>query len=130
MGRVLRFGAKAYALRKSWQSRYAPWREVREAMIILGPDVHASLTNTGYFVKSVDAGRCFYTVIPEAQQPAVEDQALYLPERLEQVPQRRHRTKAPLPAISMFDIEGKEKVVNQFPEMFELQHPPTMGVQW
>ena len=51
VGRLLRFGAKAYALRKSWQSRYAPWREVREPVIILGPDSPASLTNTGYFVK-------------------------------------------------------------------------------
>ena len=39
VGRLLRFGAKAFALRKSWQSRYAPWRDVREEVIILGPDV-------------------------------------------------------------------------------------------
>ena len=130
VGRLLRFGAKAYALRKSWQSRYAPWREVREPVIILGPDAHASLTNTGYFVKSVDTGRCFYTddiVVPEVQQPAVEDQVLYLPERLDDAPQRRHRTKAPLPAISMLDIEGEEKIVNRFPEMFEPTTPSHHG---
>ena len=130
VGRLLRFGAKAYALRKSWQSRYAPWREVREPVIILGPDAHASLTNTGYFVKSVDTGRCFYTddiVVPDVQQPAVEDQVLYLPERLDDAPQRRHRTKAPLPAISMLDIEGEEKIVNRFPEMFEPTTPSHHG---
>ena len=103
---------------------------MREPVIILGPDAHASPTNTGYFVESVDTGRCFYTddiVVPEAQQPAVEDQVLYIPERLDDAPQRRHRTKAPLPAISMLDIEGEEKIANRFPEMFEPTTPSNHG---
>ena len=76
VGRLLRFGAKAYALPKSWQARYAPWREVREEVTILGPDMSSSLTNTGYYVESKETGRRFFTdniVIPEVQQPAVED---------------------------------------------------------
>eukprot|EP00435_Cladocopium_sp_Y103_P029326 s3762_g7.t1 len=60
VGRLLKFGAKAYALRKTWQARYAPSRDSREEVIVLGPDVYASLTNTGYYVKSVTTGRCFY----------------------------------------------------------------------
>ena len=125
VGRLVKFGAKAYALRKSWQSRYAPWREDREEVQVLGPDANSSLTNTGYYVRSVATGRHFFTddiIIPEASQPAVEDQVLYLPERLAEVPARRQRRKAAQPAISMFDIEGGRKIVERCPEMFE---PPT-----
>ena len=122
VGRLLKFGAKAYALRKSWQSRYAPWREVREQVIILGPDVYSSLTNTGYYVQSVTTGRCFFTddiIIPEAQQPAVEDQVLYLPERADEQPRRRLRQKTPQPLVSMLDIEGEAKILDRHPDLFE-----------
>jgi hypothetical protein len=60
VGRLLKFGATAFALRKSWQARYAPWREVREEVTILGPDMNSSLTNTGYLVQSKDSGRRFF----------------------------------------------------------------------
>ena len=89
----------------AWQARYAPWREVREEITILGPDMNSSLTNTGDFVQSKATGRRFFTddiVLPEVQQPAVEDQVIYLPERPEAMPLRRQRTKARTPAISMF----------------------------
>ena len=120
---LLRFGAKAHSPRKSWQARYAPWREAGEEVKILGPDKHSSLTNTGYYACSTSTGRCFFTddiiIIPEAQQPGVEDQVLYLPGRDAEAPQRRHRQKAQQPAISMFDIEGETKIVTRHPEMFE-----------
>jgi len=103
VGRLLRFGATAFALRKSWQARYAPWREVREEVTILGPDMNSSLTST------VDI------IIPETQQPDVEEQVLYLPERADD----RQRCKAAQPAISMFHIEGEERIVARCPEMFE-----------
>lgn len=64
VGRLLRLGAKAYALPKSWQARYA---QVREEVTILGPDMSSSLTNTGYYVESKETGRRFFTdniVIP------------------------------------------------------------------
>ena len=48
VGKLLRFGATAYALRKSWQARYVPWRDIREEVKILGPDMNSSLTNTGF----------------------------------------------------------------------------------
>ena len=121
-GRLLRFGAKAFALRKSWQARYAPWREVREEVKILGPDLNSSITNTSYFVESTTTGRRFFTddvVIPEAHPPAVEDQVLYLPERPEGMPQRRHRRKAPVQALSMLHIEGERAILERFASQFE-----------
>ena len=122
VGRLLRFGATAYALRKSWQARYVAWRDVREEVRVLGPDMNSSLTNTGYFVESKATGRRFYTddiVIPEPQQPALEEQVLYLPERPAAVPLRRQRVKASTPAISMLHMEGENIITNQFSEMFE-----------
>ena len=94
VGRLLRFGATAYALRKSWQARYVAWRDVREEVTILGPDMISSPRNSGYFVESKAMGRRFYTddiMVPEPQQPALEEQVLYLPERLAAVPLRRQR---------------------------------------
>ena len=123
VGRLLRFGATAFALRKSWQERYAPWRDIREEVTVLGPDIYSSLTNTGYYVKSKTTGRHFFTddiVVPELPQPAVEDQVLYLPERSPDAPMYRHRKKASVPAISMFfDIEGERVITQRHPEMFE-----------
>ena len=122
VGFLLRFGATAYALRKSWQARYVAWRDVREEVRVLGPDMNSSLTNTGYFVESKATGRRFYTddiVIPEPQQPALEEQVLYLPERPAAVPLRRQRVKASTPAISMLHMEGENIITNQFSEMFE-----------
>ena len=92
--------------------------------------MNSALTNTGYFVESKATGRRFFTddiVIPEVQQPSVEEQVLYLPERPAAVPLRRQRTKARTPAISMLDIEGEEKIVNRFPEMFEPTTPSHHG---
>ena len=126
VGRLLRFGAQAFALRKSWQARYAPWHEVREEVKILGPDMNSSLTNTGYLVQSVTSGRKFYTddiIIPESQQPAVDEQVLYLPEREDDAPPRRQRRKAAQPALSMFSIEGERRIVECCPEMFEPEKP-------
>eukprot|EP00435_Cladocopium_sp_Y103_P053777 s587_g17.t1 len=123
VGKLLRFGATAFALRKSWQERYAPWRDIREEVTVLGPDIHASLTNTAYFVKSKTTGRHFFTddvVVAELPSPAVEEQILYLPERSEDAPRHRHRKKSGLPAISMcFDIEGERIITTRHPEMFE-----------
>lgn len=69
-GRLLRFGAKAYAVRKSWQARYMP---------------HGKRSGKGYCVCSTSTGRCFFPtddiIIPETLQPGVEDQVLYLPGR-------------------------------------------------
>ena len=53
VGRLLRFGTKAYALKKSWTDRYQPWRDVREEVVVMGPDVFSSLTSTSYYVKAV-----------------------------------------------------------------------------
>eukprot|EP00435_Cladocopium_sp_Y103_P030555 s975_g7.t1 len=122
VGRLLRFGATAFALRKSWQERYAPWREVREEVTILGPDIYSSLTSTGYFVQSKATGRCFFTddiVVPELPAPNVEEQVLYLPERPEGAPLHRHRKKAGVPALSMLNIEGERVILNRHPDMFE-----------
>ena len=43
---LLRFGIKAYALRKSWQERYTHWRDAREEVVIMGPDKFTSLTTS------------------------------------------------------------------------------------
>ena len=121
VGKLIRFGAKAYALRKSWQGRYVQWRDVREEVRVLGPDIHSSLTSTGYFVKSIESGRCFHTddvVIPAEHPPALEDQVLYLPER-PPAPARRLRTKTTVPAVSMCNIEGEGMILRRFGQMFE-----------
>ena len=136
VGRLLKFGATAFALRKSWQARYAPWREVREEVTILGPDMNSSLTNTGYLVQSKDSGRRFSTddiIIPDPQQPGVEEQVLYLPERADDAPARRQRRKAIQPVVSMFHIEGEERIVEACPDKFEpimAYHPGTSSDSW
>eukprot|EP00435_Cladocopium_sp_Y103_P021236 s2552_g5.t1 len=99
VGRLLRFGATAFALRKSWQERYAPWREAtwcREAVF------HRRRGGAS---------------LP---QPDVEEQVLYLPERPANAPAHRHRKKSSTPAISMFfDIEGERLITQRHPDMFE-----------
>ena len=86
---MLQFGSKAYALRKSWQERYAQWRDAREEVIIMGPDRCSSLTTTSYYVKSTQTGRFFYTddvIQPPADAPAAiadvqpDPPAIYLEE--------------------------------------------------
>ena len=80
--------------------------------------MNSSITNTSYFVESSANGRRFFTddvVIPEAHQPAAEDQVLYLPERPDGVPQRRHRRKAPVQAISMLHIDEERVITERFP---------------
>ena len=122
VGRLIRFGAKAYAMRKSWQGSYDQWRDVREEVKVLGPDIHSSLTSTGYYVQSITTGRKFYTddvVIPALDQPTAEDQVLYLPERPPVPAPRRLRAKTSVPAISMCNIEGEEIILKRFGQMFE-----------
>ena len=125
VGKLVKFGAKAYALRKSWQARYAPWRDVREEVTVLGPDAFSSLTSPEYYVRSTSTGRCFFTddvFLPELS-PAIEDQPqgdmIYLPERDPQVPLRRHRTKSPPQALSMMNIEGEKAILDRCPHVFE-----------
>ena len=69
VGHLLQFGTRAYALKKSWQDRYQPWRDVRDEVIILGPALQSSLTSTSYYVQSVETKRFFYTddvVVPSS----------------------------------------------------------------
>ena len=61
VGHLLRFGSKAYALKKSWQDRYVQWRDCREEVVIWGPAIGSSITTTTYYVKSTATDRCFYT---------------------------------------------------------------------
>ena len=119
---MLRFGSKAFALRKSWQERYTHWRDAREEVIIMGPDKFSSLTTTSYYVKSISTGKFFYTddvVQPPADVPVDlpgEPPAIHLEERGDRasppvwagVPTRRLRGKTTVPAISMFHIEGED----------------------
>ena len=107
VGDLLRFGTKAYALRKWWQHRYEQWRDIREPVMILGPDACSTLTTTNYFVQAIDSGRYFFTndvITPDfaateeaifepvvddpaahavavAPRPILPDDAIYLPER-------------------------------------------------
>ena len=125
VGKLVKFGAKAYALRKSWQARYAPWREVREEVTVLGPDVFSSLTSAGYYVRSTSTGRCFFTddaLLPETS-PALENQEpetmLYLPERDPQAPVRRHHHKSAPQALSMLHIEGEQAILEHCAHCFE-----------
>ena len=121
-GPMLRFGSRAYALRKSWQERYTDWRDAREEVIVMGPDKFSSLTTTSYYVKSVKTGKFFYTddiVQPPADVPAAiddEQSDIYLAERGARpsmppwpgIPTRRLRSKTAVPAIrSMMNIEGE-----------------------
>ena len=114
---LLRFGSRAFALRKSWQERYFPWRDCREEVVILGPDRFSSLTSTNYYVQSVATKKYFYTddvVVTTPDQQAIED-AVFLPVRGEQPmrldghdPHRRLHGKQHLPALqSMMFIEGE-----------------------
>ena len=52
VGKLLRFGARAYALKKPWQDRYVQWRNCREEVLVWGPAAGTSITTTTYFVKS------------------------------------------------------------------------------
>jgi len=49
-GDLLKFGTQAFALRKWWQSRYDEWRDIREPVLVLGPDAcisYSPLTRAG-----------------------------------------------------------------------------------
>ena len=61
VGDLLKFGTRAYALRKWWHNQYEPWRDVREEVVVLGPDACSTLTTTNYFVQAVESGRYFFT---------------------------------------------------------------------
>ena len=82
VGPLLKFGAKAYALKKSWQDRYQPWRTIRDEVQVLGPALQSSFTSTSYYVRSTETQKYFYTddvVIPSADQPEADDDHVYLP---------------------------------------------------
>jgi hypothetical protein len=120
---MLRFGSKAFALRKSWQERYTDWRDAREEVVVMGPDKFSSLTTTSYYVKSLSSGKFFYTddvVQPPAdalQELPEAPPAIYLEQRGDRatpptwsgVPSRRLRGKTTVPAISMIAIEGEDQ---------------------
>ena len=118
-GPLLKFGAKAYALKKSWQERYQPWREVRDEVTVLGPAIQSSLTTTSYYVQSIESQRYFYTddvVVPSAEQPEAEEALVHLPELGDSppkpmweggVPRRRLRDKTAVPQLSMLRMEGE-----------------------
>ena len=147
VGKLLRFGSKAYALKKSWQDRYAQWRDCREEVVVWGPAEGSSITTTTYYVKAIATERCFYTddvVIPadDGMNAAVDagpggEVLPYLPERdggqaqplfRDGVPARRLRSKtAPPPAIatmSMLHIEGEKRILAKFGSAFEFALPP------
>ena len=122
MGPLLHFGARAFALKKSWQDRYQPWREIRDEVLVLGPAIQSSLTTTSYYVQSVEAQRYFYTddvVVPNADQPESAEALVHLPELPDSpvrgfweggVPRRRLREKTAIPQLSMLHMEGEEWV--------------------
>lgn len=125
-GKLLKFGLEAFALKKWRQDRYAPWRDIREPVKVLGPAMNSSITSPAYYVQSQTTGRYFYTddvVVanseqPEDGQPSEDD--IYLQEQGEhppspawqdQPPTRRISGKQSPPQIatcSMRDIEGEE----------------------
>ena len=120
VGHLLQFGTRAYALKKSWQDRYQPWRDIRDEVIILGPALQSSLTSTSYYVQSVETKRFFYTddvVVPSHTQPEAADACVYLPEIGDQppstpswegqIPRRRLREKTAVPQLSMVYMEGE-----------------------
>ena len=126
VGPMLQFGSKAYALKKSWQDRYQPWREIRDEVVVLGPALQSSLTSASYYVQSVETKRFFFTddvVVPMANQPEAGEICAYLPE-LDQppgapqwdgsVPWRRLHEKTAIPQLSMIymDWEISARVQN------------------
>ena len=119
VGPLLKFGAKAYALKKSWQDRYQPWRTIRDEVQVLGPALQSSFTSTSYYVRSTETQKYFYTddvVIPSADQPEADDDHVYLPLQQEpsgsaawegDIPRRRLREKTAIPQLSMLGMEGE-----------------------
>ena len=132
---LLRFGTKAFAVRKRWKDRYQDWRNVREEVQVFGPDVYASLTTPAYYVQSMEDNKFFFTddlVIPNSEAPAAaiaDEPEVYLVERgaapaeavWDAAPVRRRRLhgKQWVPALSMCHIEGEDRILACFPEMFE-----------
>lgn len=79
VGDLLQFGSQAYALRKWWHHRYEQWRDIREPVVVLGPDACSTLSTTNYFVQAVESGRYFFTddvIVPnfEANADVLQDQ--------------------------------------------------------
>ena len=129
---LLRFGSKAFALKKSWKDRCQDWRNIREKVQIMGPAENGSLTTPSYYVKSLENGRFFYTddvVLPAADVPdaAADEPILYLTERgaapaaltWDNPPTHRLRGKQTVPFVSMLHIEGECEVVRRCPLFFE-----------
>ena len=134
---LLRFGTKTFAIRKRWKERYQDWRRVREEVMIMGPDIYASMTTPSYYVQSLEDNKFFFTddvVAPEHEAPAdaLEDQVLYLTERGElpapvawdNEPRRRINGKQSVPMLSMSHLEGEKVATTRFPMLFE----PTEGI--
>ena len=61
VGDLLRFGTKACALCKLWHHSYEQWTDIREPVLVLGPDACSTLTITNYFVQAAETGRYFIT---------------------------------------------------------------------
>eukprot|EP00913_Durusdinium_trenchii_P015946 g14985.t1 len=140
VGPLLQFGAKAYALKKSWQDRYQPWREIRDEVTVLGPALQSSMTSTSYYVQSTETQRYFYTddvVVPSAEQPEADDVRAYLPVLPDpsgpaawdgDVPRRRLREKTAIPQLSRLSLEGEicrrvQKWLCDHRELFDVHAP-------
>eukprot|EP00438_Fugacium_kawagutii_P007554 Skav217693 [mRNA] locus=scaffold1925:59391:64646:+ [translate_table: standard] len=128
-GPLLAFGTRGYAIRKWWQSRYEDWCDVREPVILMGPDASSSMTHTAYYVQSTETGNFFYTddvltVDPrtvhggDLYDGADDDTELvpYLPVRGDTAappvwpdqPRRRIRGKSTVPDFAMHRIAGED----------------------
>ena len=120
IGPLLRFGSRAYALKKSWQDRYQPWREIRDEVVVLGPALQSSMTTTSYYVQSLETKRFFYTddvVVPSPNQPEADEALVHLPVLSDPprrpawqdgVPRRRLTEKTAIPQVSMLHMEGED----------------------
>lgn len=81
------FAASCRALdgqRHLFIGKTCPWRDVREEVVVMGPDRCSSLTTTNYYVQSVATGRFFFTddvvqptSTPDPVDPPGEPQAFF-----------------------------------------------------
>eukprot|EP00438_Fugacium_kawagutii_P007098 Skav200526 [mRNA] locus=scaffold2291:63661:70974:+ [translate_table: standard] len=145
---LLRFGAKVWALAKSWQDRYDDWRQAREEVVLLGPDMGSSLTNTCYFVQSVRTGRRFFTAdvvvassLPD-DAPVEPSHQVCVQERGDQPlptnwgsvpPPRRLRGKTTVSMLSVDTIEGEMALSSFCSHVVEAGHgwgPTSDAASW
>ena len=118
VGDLLKFGTRAYALRKWWHHQYEAWRDVREEVVVLGPDACSTLTTTNYFVQAIESGRYFFTddvITPD--YAAVDNGA-------------PHDAQAGQPALAVHapqpNLEGQAEIY--LPERDEVSHPAGLGI--